>query len=56
VLKHYFVLPEKRDLPSGGNRYNSFLIRALKNKGVLLSTGDPDQALQALKKDLPMWI
>jgi len=56
VVKHYFVLPQNHHLPSGGNLYNSFLIRALKNKGVPLSTGSFDQILKVVRKNIRMRI
>lgn len=56
MIEHYFVLPENSHLPSGGNRYNEFLIRALKKKRLPLSTGSLTQVLRAVRQDLRKWI
>ncbi len=39
-MKHYFVLPNNRALPSGGNLYNQYLIEALIEKGATVEILD----------------
>jgi len=58
VTDHFFVLPENRNLPSGGNRYNHFLIRALIRLGVAVESGGLSQALQRMKGNTRMsvWV
>lgn len=48
-LIQYFVLPENRSMPSGGNLYNQFLLAALKNSGIKTSILHWNEYLLAMR-------
>ena len=52
-LKQIFVVPADRRTPSGGNLYNRFLVKALREAGVDLSVMTIDQAIRDAQRRRP---
>lgn len=52
-LNFVFVLPEDHASPSGGNLYNHFLLRALRDEGLSFETADLHEALNHAQRGAP---
>ena len=52
-LNFVFVLPEDHTSPSGGNLYNHFLLRALRDEGLSFETTDLHEALNHAQRGAP---